>query len=98
MTVQPLAPPSTDLEILEALDFDPAVPCEARAHQGVEAAVYLLQTLHSCGCQQVKMTTCATCWDRAAAPPNHWHCATCGAHMGTREQTWTIVCTIGGAS
>jgi hypothetical protein len=98
MSAQPLAPPATDLEILESLDFEPAVPCESLRHQGDGPAVYLLQTLHRCGCPSQKMTVCASCWDVAAQPPNHWHCATCNAHMGTRDETWTILCTIGGAS
>lgn len=98
MTVQPLAPPATDLEILEALDFEPTVPCEAKGHKGDAPAAYLVG-MRSHYCRPIGPDACCEpCWERLALPPNHFHCGYCDAHTGTRDQSFMIVCTLGGGS
>lgn len=103
MTAQPDAPTRTDLEILQALDFQPAIPCEWKKFGrpcGTEAALMVTLRPDACPCTKPPMATCTGCWGLLARDPRGcWHCASCLVHVGfTRDETFVIVCTLGGAS
>lgn len=92
--------PRTDESVLESLDFEHEVPCEAggcHAVYGTGPAVYLIEQLpFPCGCwehEETRHTTCLGCWDSAGRLGNH--CVRCGAPT-TRDEVFRIVRVIGG--
>ncbi|GAB3884453.1 hypothetical protein [Terrabacter terrigena] len=100
MTAQPTAPPRSDVEVLEALDFQPAPPCEwLLTGQPCGAPADLLVVNRSrCGCPNPPIPTCAPCWARLGQlAPACWHCGRCNVHIGrSRDETLVIVCHLRG--
>lgn len=94
MTVQPLAPPANDLELIEHLDHDPEVPCAAKRpfHAGDDPARYGIRET-CCNDGSVK-PICVPCWDRMGAFPL-WECNTCGRRVVGRDNAFDIVTVIG---
>jgi hypothetical protein len=87
---------TTDLEILEALDFEPEHDCESRAHGKAPwhsgPAKYLLRVSYQCACGHARtchIQMCAPAWDHAGRTG-----LTCGKGCGRqheRDNVWTIV-------
>lgn len=102
MTAQPDAPTRTDIEILQALDFQPAIPCEWRKNGQVcadEATIIVALRPSACECTRREIPTCPGCWTLAGRARGCWHCSICLVHIGSnRDESFVIVCTLGGAS
>ena len=105
MSAQPLAPPDVDLEILQALDFEPDYPCEmllpsTGSECGAPASL-LIVSRSPCACPKKPFPICADCWVRIARnddqPSTCWHCGDCRTHIAfTRDETFLVVCHLKG--
>lgn len=102
MSAQPLAPPVVDLEIIEALDFEPEYPCEwVKLGKTCGApGDFLVDSRKTCACPAPPIAMCTECWvrlGRVDAIVTCWHCGQCGIHIGrTRDETFVILCTLKG--
>ncbi|NUR81633.1 MAG: hypothetical protein HOQ21_14460 [Dermatophilaceae bacterium] len=90
-----------DLDLIEALDFEPEYACEwlKRGEPCGEPAVYLVGSRKTCPCPNHTITTCADCWDGLgnAMDGGCWHCAHCEEHVGrTRDEVFEVVCHLKG--
>lgn len=87
--------PDVDLTILEALDFDPTLPCEHSAHEwnhGDSPGKYLIRLHPPCGCtgHPSHLIICERGWNNAA---EGLHCQFCQVE-GPRSEFWTLVAEI----
>ncbi|NUQ31592.1 MAG: hypothetical protein HOP99_02010 [Dermatophilaceae bacterium] len=103
MSTQPTTPPpAADLEIVEALDFDPDYSCEwTKGGQDCgKPAVLLYRMRKTCGCPSPVRPVCGDCWAAAGrwdSEPGCWHCRQCRAHVGvTRDEVFEVVCHLKG--
>lgn len=101
MSAQPIAPPRTDIEILQALDFEPDHACEFRPLRQPcrNAAVYLIAMRKTCGCPAPAFAICQSCWEWLDTLIGVcFHCPQCTGHVSrVRDEAFVIVCTFGGA-
>jgi hypothetical protein len=88
----------TDAEILEALDFDHELACEHNQHaqMGDGPARFLIRQEKPCGHQCGAVAAlCAGCW--VSAGYRGVRCTKCD-RLFRRDEIWTVVRVIGGAS